>query len=234
MQDKLNSLVVWDLETTGFLDNPIAKIIEIGAMVIGDGEVKSTHKWLLNHGVQIPEVITQITKITKEEIDRDGRDPKECLQEFMDLLKSTHNNLTHNGFRFDIPFLEKQFKDIGEEKFDITVDLEDGKDPVPMKFSAERFTEYLEFNGVDTAVLYKAMKLGLAQHEGESFKQFADRVMEIRAYGVKYNVAICCDELGIDRSNIEQHRADADVFLTGEIFKKMVETKSIMTQPKLL
>lgn len=216
-KERLGSLVVWDLETTGFVEDPDAKIIEIGAMVIGDGETKSTHKWLLNHGIEIPAKITEITGITKEDIDREGVDPVKALGEFMEVLKSTHHNLTHNGFRFDIPFLEKQFKAIGEEKFDMILD------GIPMKMSASRFRDYLEFSGVDTAVLYKAKKLGLTQREDESFKQFADRVMEIRAYGVKYNVGICCDELGIDRSNITQHRADADVYLTAEIFKKLCQ-----------
>jgi DNA polymerase III epsilon subunit-like protein len=216
MKEKLESLVVWDLETTGFVENPDARIIEIGAQVIGDGEVKETHKWILNHGIDIPEEITKITGISKEDIDREGVDPFVAMQEFMDVLKSTHFNLTHNGFRFDIPFLEKEYKAIGESRFDTILE------GIPMTFSAARFREYLEFSGVDTAVMYKAKKLGLTQREDESFKQFADRVMSIKAWGVKYNVGICCDELGIDRTNITQHRANADVYLTREIFKKMI------------
>jgi DNA polymerase III epsilon subunit-like protein len=204
MQEKLKSLVVWDLETTGFVEDADARIIEIGAMEIRDGEVVATHKWILNHGIEIPAKITEITGITKEDIDREGVDPKTALDEFLTVLLRSDHNLTHNGFRFDIPFLEKQLAALTGWEHDVS-----------------HYRKALEAGGVDSAVMYKARKLGLTQGAEESFKQFADRVMEIRAFGVKYNVGICCDELGIDRSNVTQHRADADVYLTAEIFKKL-------------
>lgn len=198
----MKSLIVWDLETSGFVDNPDARILEIGAFKVVNGEVQQETRWMLNHDIEIPEKITELTGITKGEIDRDGREPRECVSEFMTLLAQADHHLTHNGFRFDIPFLTKQLRELFGPGFDF-------------------YQQCLEANGIDTAVYYKAQKLGLKQEEGETFKQFADRVMEIRAKGVKYNVGIACDELGIDRSKVEQHRALADVELTYEIYKKI-------------
>lgn len=216
-----NHLIVWDLETTGFVENPDACIIEIGAMVFDTHAdavsgtpwtLVSEHSWILQHHIDIPEKITEITGITREIIDAEGREAIICLREFTDLLVAVIRgggmHLTHNGFRFDIPFLVKQ-----HAAFQV-MDLEYQRE----------FRSMLESSGVDTAVFVKAMKLRMTQHEGESFKQFADRVMNVIAKGVKYNVGICCDEMGIDRSAITQHRANADVFLTSEIFKHLIKT----------
>jgi DNA polymerase III epsilon subunit-like protein len=61
----------------------------------------------------------------------------------------------------------------------------------------------------------------LKQQEGESFIDFAERVMSVKAYGVKYSLGLCCDEVGIDRKDVKQHRALGDVFLTHALFKKI-------------
>lgn len=70
--------------------------------------------------------------------------------------------------------------------------------------------------------IFKAMKLGFVREPDECMTGFAGRIMGFRAFGVKYNVGACCDELGIDRTSVVQHRAGADVYLTNEIFKKLL------------
>ncbi|HOB90296.1 MAG TPA: hypothetical protein PKG74_03150, partial [Candidatus Colwellbacteria bacterium] len=135
------------------------------------------------------------------------RDPVECLDEFLAMMNGCEKHLTHNGFRFDIPFVIEQARRLGAGGLN--------------EEELSSFESKLYRTGVDSAVLFKASKLNLSRGIGESFKQFADRVMEIRAYGLKYNVGVCCDELGIDRSNIKQHRALGDVALTLEIYRKM-------------
>ncbi len=213
-----NHLIVWDLETTGFVENPDACIIEIGAMVFDTHAdavsgtpwtLVSEHSWVLNHHIDIPEKITEITGITREIIEAEGREAIICLREFTDLLvaviRGGGTHLTHNGFRFDIPFLVKQ-----HAAFQV-MDLEYQRE----------FRTMLESSGVDSAVIYKALKIQMPRRENESFKDWADRVMAVRAFGVKYNVGICCDELGISREGVTQHRANADVYLTSEIYKKL-------------
>lgn len=209
-----NHLIVWDLETTGFPDDPNAHIIEIGAMIFeGPGmNLISEHNWILNHGIEIPAKITEITGITKEIIDRDGREAIICLREFTDLLVAVIRgggvHVTHNGFRFDIPFLVKQ-----HAHFQV----------MDAAYQAE-FRTMLEQSGVDTAVMYKGRKLGYQVGEKETAREYADRVMDTRAFGLKFNVGACCDDLGISREGIAQHRSNADVFLTSQIFNKLTTT----------
>jgi DNA polymerase III epsilon subunit-like protein len=201
------SYIAWDLETSG-LDFENDRILEIGAAIVRNGEITERKSWILNNGIQVPEEITQLTGITQELIEKEGRDPKLCLDEFLALLNGAGGHLTHNGMRFDIPFLIAQARhynagQLSEEEYEL-------------------FHTHLRATAIDTAVLVKASKLGEKRMWNESFREFADRVMEIRAYGVKYNVGICCEEMGIDRSAITQHRALGDVELTHEIFKKIV------------
>lgn len=198
--------VVWDLETTG-LDPLTCKILEIGAMVVDNGVILSTHKWMLQNNIEIPEEIVKITGITKEIIEAEGKDPKACLGEFIDILKqNSYVNMTHNGFRFDIAFLVNQLKEVM------------GYDDTSLK----AITNFITYRGVDTAVLVKAKKLNKPRLWYQSFKQWADEVMSIKAYGVKYNLSICCDEMGIDKSAVSLHRAGGDVYLTNEIYKKLM------------
>lgn len=193
-------IMIWDCETSG-LSPTNDKIIEIGCYIVSDTGVEEKH-WMLNNKIDIPEKITEITGITKEIIDAEGRDPKECLQEFLPLFKECQKNITHNGIRFDIPFLVAYAASVlgWDEK------------------NKEAVRSLLRLTAFDTAVHFKAKKLDMAPMEKEHFVNFADRVMEIRAYGVKYNLALCVEELGI-KLDVPAHRAMGDVANTYEIYK---------------
>lgn len=206
---QVKDLIVWDLETTGFVDDADSHILEIGAMVVKDGIIISRHNWVLNHGIEIPAKITEITEIDQKVIDEYGRSPYLSIKEFVGLF-TVHGpiNLTHNGLRFDLPFLAKELSHTAantEEKVEAAIDL------------INILTNY----AIDTAAIYKGKKLGLIQAEGESFADYGKRVLDTKMFGLKYNVGACCDELGIDRTGIKQHRALADVELTYEIYKKL-------------
>lgn len=195
--------IVWDLETTGFVA-PESKILEIGCFIIRGDEIERKH-WVLDNNIEIPEKIIEITGITPEIIAAEGRDPAECLNEFLPLFKNCEKNITHNGIRFDIPFLTA---------FAASVLGWDEK-------QTEAVTSLLRLTAFDTAVHFKAKKLNMEPMEKEHFVNFADRVMEIRAYGVKYNLGLCVEELGITL-DVKQHRAMGDVELTHEVYKKIV------------
>ena len=57
-----DSVVVFDLETTGF-DSKSCKIIEIGAVKITKGSIIETFQTLINPGSKIPDEITKLTHI---------------------------------------------------------------------------------------------------------------------------------------------------------------------------
>jgi len=192
-------LMIWDLETTGLVA-PEAKILEIGAFIVRGGDIEVKH-WVLDNKCDIPEEIIKITGITPEIIEKEGRDPKECIAEFLPYFKEAKTNVTHNGIKFDIPFL-----------IDYAVDLM-GYTEVNKK----AITELINTNAFDTAVYFKARKLHMQQGKNESFLSFAKRVMGVRAYGIKYNLGLCCDEMKIEKG--VQHRAIADVDLTYKLYK---------------
>ena len=58
--------VCWDLETTGFVPNPDARVIEIAYIVVVNDQVLQRRSLLLNHGIPIPEVIVTLTGIDKK------------------------------------------------------------------------------------------------------------------------------------------------------------------------
>lgn len=200
-----NEYLVWDLETSG-LDPATDKILEIGLMHIRDGQVIESRNWMLNQGITVPDQIVQITGITQEMVDG-GVEPKVAVAELLGYLEIVrYAHLTHNGFRFDIPFLLKAVS-------------------MHMDFTGEQWDAFkirLYAGAFDTAVIYKAKQIKMDHRYNENFAQWAKRVMEVRAFGVKYNVAHCCAELGVDTSTATFHRALGDVQLTNEIFKKLL------------
>lgn len=200
------SYVVWDLETTG-LKRDEGEILEIGAMVVENGETVAEYSWLLDHDISIPPEATAIHGITNEMIKDKGRDPATCLSEFLSVLNvGINTHVTHNGYRFDIPWLVWHVTRLLE------LDETDGK----------ILHEKLEFTMIDTAVLVKGDMLGLARRWNESMTRYAARVMDIMAKGVKYNVGYTCERMGIDASQVTTHRAGGDVYLTNEIYKKLI------------
>ena len=195
--------IVWDLETSGFVA-PACSILEIGCFIVRGEEIERKH-WVLDNKIEIPERIIEITGITPEIIEKEGRDPKECLEEFLPLFKNCTKNITHNGIRFDIPFLTNYAASVlgwdDEQK--------------------ENVVSLLRLTAYDTAVEVKAKKLDMSMMDDEHFINFADRVMSVRARGVKFNLGLCVEELGI-KLDLVQHRAMADVELTHEVYKKIV------------
>lgn len=191
------SYICWDLETTGF-DTKTCKILEIGVVRVVDGVTVEEKSWLLNHPIEVPEKITAINNITTEMI-RGGVDPATAMKEFLeDFVELDEYNLTHNGYRFDIPFLLGQMTEEQKNKYEKKL-----------------------MNGcLDTAALYKGGKLNINRQDSEKFTDFAQRVFNVWSRE-KYNVTHCCNTLGIDISGTQLHRSLGDVYLTNEIYKKL-------------
>lgn len=199
--------IAWDLETSG-LEKETCKILEIGCAIVENGEIVDRRNWVLDHGIEIPENIQALTGITSQTIKDEGVEPKKAIEHFLAILldNQTMPHLTHNGIRFDIEWLAYHAAKtlgwtVGEHK---------------------DFLAHLNKNAIDTAVFVKAKKLGMERKWNETFKEWADRVMNTIAKGVKYNVAICCEELGVDNSKMTAHRALGDVEATHEIYKKIM------------
>lgn len=198
------SYIVWDLETDGF-NGKENHILEIGMFNVYNGEVIDKKRWVLNHGVEIKPEITAINGMTKEIIDAEGMDPSKGLEEFLEYVRNSDANITHNGVKFDIVFLVEHVR--------VVLKWDDER--------LEKLQKHLNRTSIDTAVLFKGNLIGCKRNWNESFITYANRCMKVIAKG-KYNLGVCCDEFQIDRTKVTQHRALGDVELTNELYKVMI------------
>lgn len=193
---------VFDFETSG-LDPKLDRILQVGALKVINGKQEQC-SWFIKYddNFKVPVKITEITGIDDAMIDLCGMNMYRVWQEFTEFSRFLPM-IGHNIIRFDIPFL----KEMQEAK---------------IKNEAQTFNmEKLIKSCVDTAGLFKARKLNFDRLYDESLYEFWSRALEVRVQGLKYNVGVVCDELRIDRSKVQQHRAEGDVFLTNEIYKKL-------------
>ncbi len=100
--------VVFDIETTG-LDPLNDRIIEIGAVRVKDDEVIGEFNQLINPGILIPEVVTNINGITNEMVANKDY-PGVVLSQFAKFIEGIDFLLGHNAINFDYPFIKAEFK----------------------------------------------------------------------------------------------------------------------------
>ena len=192
---------VYDLETSG-LDTEKDRILEIALLTVRKRKPYMEIGWILNPIYPFPYFkispeITKITGLSHSEIDF-GKDPKVAIKKFIDLLNQSHTIFTHNGIKFDHPFLVSECK-----RHDI-------KPP-----DIERY--------VDTAAIFKGWKLGKLGEVDSPFHKFAEGVLNIKSPGLKFNLLHCCNEFNIGTNDITAHRAMGDVKMTYRLIEAMRE-----------
>lgn len=208
MKELPNKYFVFDLETTGF--NPRHdRILEIGCMKVEGDEVEYK-QWILNWNIDISDEVIAIHGISREICEREGMDPKEAVKQFVEytgILSSEPPILVgHNCYGFDIPFL-----------FGNMCELYPKKEEVLKKREG-----VIARRAHDTAAIFKAMKLGRPRRSDESRYNYYRQALNARVPGLKYNLGVVCDHYEISREGVVQHRTEGDVFLTNEIFKKLI------------
>lgn len=187
------SYCIFDFETTGLEPNE-SKIIEIGALKVTETSRESFNV-LINWGIEIPEKIVEITGITTQMCTEQGITPEAAQEQFMTFIKGSLPLIGHNIYNFDLKFLARflNLDDIAKSK--------------------------LSNHFIDTAVEYKARKMNTERRWNETFEEYSRRIMETKMYGIKFNLGLACDELGIDKSLVTQHRASGDVELTDKLYR---------------
>ena len=198
-----DSYTVFDLETTGF-SSMNDDIIQIGILEIEDHEpVGDAVSYLVNPNFpgsfDVPEHITDITGIPSYMIFASGIDPAFIIPIIAEKLRHTPI-VSHNGIRFD-----KQFLEVACRKYDAL---------------APRDGLWL-----DTAALYKAMRMDEMSllNDCETFYEFGSKILDRRVKGLKYNLAYCCNDLGVDTFDLYLHRADCDCEATYRLFEELRE-----------
>lgn len=105
-QKFVDHYVVFDTETTG-LKEDIDQIIEIGALKYENNELVDEFDVLIHPGIDIPEVITNITGITDEMVKNQKR-IEEVLPLFLEFI-GDYPVVCHNA-PFDIGFINANLK----------------------------------------------------------------------------------------------------------------------------
>lgn len=97
------TFIVFDLETTG-LNASTHEILEIGAIkVYRDGNQHDTFQTLVKPSKKVPKKITEITGITQEMVEAEGKPLEEALREFREFIGDLHL-VTFNA-DFDMAFI---------------------------------------------------------------------------------------------------------------------------------
>lgn len=101
--------VALDLETTG-LRPKYDKILEIGAVKMEAGEVTGTYETFVDHGVEIPERITELTGITAEMV-TGSPGLREAVEGFLEF--AGENVLLGHNVLFDYSFMKRSVVNLG-------------------------------------------------------------------------------------------------------------------------
>ena len=126
---------VFDFETTGFNAGGGDSIIEIGAVLIKNGEILDRFDELVNPGRPLPAKITELTSITDEML-KDKDNEENAVKRFIEFFKD-YPMVAHNA-KFDCSFLEMAYK----------------------KYNLGTFTNCV----IDTLELSRALDTGFSRH----------------------------------------------------------------------
>jgi len=192
----MNYAVV-DLETTGL--NPRQdRITEIGCLLVQDGVIGEPQSIIVNPHRELTSKIIEITHITQEMVN-DGHQIDFALDWLNRRIKDCDLIVGHNFLTFDFEFLQSRSIAVGADTHRILTE-----DKVR-----------------DTAAWFKAAKLNELKRESESHAEFFRRILSRRVYGLKFNLLLACQELGVEYGDVSQHRAIGDIVLTQRIFEVM-------------
>ena len=101
---------VFDVETTGFNAGGADSIIEIGAVLIRNGEIIDRFDELINPGRKLPLKIIELTNITDDML-KDKDDEETVVKRFKDFFKD-YPLVAHNA-KFDMSFMKMAYKKYG-------------------------------------------------------------------------------------------------------------------------
>lgn len=110
----MNKFIVVDFETTGNKSKNGDRIIQIGAVLIENGEIVSQLSTLVNPGVSIPPFIQQLTKINDDMV-KDAPTIDVAIVDLLPLLDGAVF-VAHN-VHFDLGFLQNSLADCGYMPF---------------------------------------------------------------------------------------------------------------------
>lgn len=196
---------VFDLETTGFNAGGGDSIIEIGAVLIQNGEIIDRFDELINPGRPLPERITEVTSITDAML-KDKDNEENALKRFIEFFKD-YPMVAHNA-KFDCSFIEMAYQkyNLGEftncviDTLELSRTLDNGFARHGLSALVKRYNiEWDEsshhrgdYDAEGTAKVFDKMIKKMYNQNIENIKDFNNLVSkdEIYKYGKSYHVNI--------------------------------------------
>ncbi len=194
---EIKDQVVFDTETTG-LDLQNDLIIEYGLLRIRDNKPVDSLRLLVKRDMEIPPEAFKAHGISRETLMKEGMEPRLACQMAREFMGNDIVNGLNN-VAYDFPMLENECN----------------------RYFIQR--PKIE-NWIDTGMLHKGVHIGNIWNEREMFYKYSNRVKEIRAKGVKYNMDFLAKTYEVNNLRVEGlHGAMEDVTMTFHIFNKFKE-----------
>lgn len=111
----MDDLVIIDTETTGW-NHMYHRVIEVAGVKVKKGIIADSYSSLVLTPGDIPKMITQITGITKADLNEHGREPEAVFPEIRDFIGDS-TFVAHN-VNFDYRFLNAEFSRFGLPELD--------------------------------------------------------------------------------------------------------------------
>lgn len=110
-------MAAFDLETTG-TDTENDRIVTASVILVGRDIETEAHEWLVNPGIEIPEVATAVHGVTTERARAEGVDPTVAVDEITSVLARLQAEdipiIAFNA-RFDLTMLDREARRYGIE-----------------------------------------------------------------------------------------------------------------------
>ena len=202
--DLVNSTYcVFDIETTGFNAGGADSIIEIGAVLINNGEIIDRFDELINPGRPLPYKIVELTNITDDML-KNKPNEETVVKKFIEWAKD-YPMVAHNA-KFDTSFIEMCYKkyNLGEYTNTVidTLELSRALEPEFAKHSlsalvkrydvpwAEDAHHRADYDAEGTALVFHKMLKKLSSRQFKNVNELNNLVdtKEVHKYGRTYHV----------------------------------------------
>jgi DNA polymerase-3 subunit epsilon len=133
------TLAVFDTETTGLAPETTRIVSAHVSLLDSDGRVSEARDWLINPGIEIPEIATSVHGITTEYAVEHGREPAAAIAEILVVLSAHLDSgipLVAYNASYDFTILDREAKRYG---LDPLGDLRPVIDPLVIDKQVDRY-----------------------------------------------------------------------------------------------
>ncbi|MET3696087.1 ATP-dependent DNA helicase DinG [Bacillus oleivorans] len=238
----MNRFVVVDLETTGNKAKADDRIIQLGAVLIENGEIMSLYSTFIQPKRPIPSFISELTGID-ESLVKDAPVFKDAVRPFLNMCKGACL-VAHNS-AFDLSFLQEEYKRNGFPIFDgnviDTVELARFLYPTSQSFSLQGLAKELDIDHSTphradadaevTAKIFKKMLQKLKQLPAETLEQ-----LEVLSFYLKSDIQLLLQNILVqkdDRDATENLSYYNGIWLKGYTPPSDIHGHTVEEQPSI-